>query len=243
MEQTKERNFTQEIQEMIDRVACPFQVFSENTSIEEINQIYEAAQIRGKKEGFTPILVCADRILIEWLTTQKERFPSEKEILQLQETSGENKLIEWKNWYQEHPLNENPGDFFQWEFKPRKKKELNSFQRRGELILFEIPVIHPWEVIAWMPIGGWNCCPDAVEMMTFCKKWYQECGAIPAVFSYNTLEFRIERPVKEKSLAWELAKEHYLFCNDCADFCTEIGLLRDIASSICQADTWFFWWD
>ena len=33
------------------------------------------------------------------------------------------------------------------------------------LILAKIPVKNPWEIVAYLPFGNWNECPDTPELM------------------------------------------------------------------------------
>ncbi len=120
-----------------------------------------------------------------------------------------------------------------------------SFSGNGieETILFEIPAENPWEVIAWMPMGGWNECPDASEMMEICRYWYEKYGAVPAAFSHDTLEFVLDRAAGDEKTSWEIAKEHYAFCPDRVDQGTESGTLGEVADSIRLSTVWYFWWD
>ncbi len=254
--------YNDSIQAIIQAINCPHQVFLETSTPEEVNQAYQEALLRGKKEGFTPILVVADHILARELPSTKTQ--SKESILQ-KNLNGEELLKTWyqesenhlKTWYGIYGKGKNFTELLKEETasdsdsKPPKKYNpfLTSFIGfRGkdyidETILFEIPVTNPWEVIAWVPIGGWNQCPNAPEMLAICKKWYQQCGAVPAVLSHDTMEFLIEHPIQEKQTAYEIAKEHYVFCPDCLDQCTATGTLADIAHAIYQSSTWFFWWD
>ena len=112
-----------------------------------------------------------------------------------------------------------------------------------ETILFEIPVKNPWEVIAWVPMGGWNECPAADDMMEVCRHWYTNYGAIPALISSDTLEFMLEKPVSDLDTARKLAREHFAFCNDRVYQGTETGTIDELAYCISKSTVWFFWWD
>ncbi len=121
----------------------------------------------------------------------------------------------------------------------------NAYDRDGirETILFEILVTNPWEVIAYVPIGGWNECPEVVDMMEICRYWYEEYHAIPAVLSHDELEFYVGKELDNEEKAWELAKEHYAFLPDRVDQCTASGTLGEVAGCLNQSKVWYFWWD
>lgn len=248
-------------QKIIQNIKCPYQIFPENATLEEVNNAYEKSLARGKKEGFVPLLVISDEYLTEFLDSLENA--SSKESILHNELDGEEVLNLQKSEYlsdleknpedAEEEFYGNPNDFFKNESSEEKLTCFISFAKFDgeteetilieETILFEIPVTNPWEVIAWVPFGGWNDCPAAPEMMAICKRWYQQYGAIPAVISHDTMEFIVEQPVQEKQTAWELAKEHYLFCTDRLDQCTKTGKLEELADHIYQSSVWYFWWD
>ncbi|OZS78484.1 hypothetical protein CF394_06930 [Tetzosporium hominis] len=111
-----------------------------------------------------------------------------------------------------------------------------------ETILFEIPTRQPWEVVAYLPFGGWNECPVPSEMAAICKYWYEAYGAIPTVITHDFLEMRLPQPVPvDKAL--EVAKGHYAFTPDRVDQETETNTLSEVAASTAVSTGWFFWWD
>lgn len=111
----------------------------------------------------------------------------------------------------------------------------------SKTILALIPVGYPWEVFAWLPFGGWNECPDTLDLMSAGKYWYEQYGAIPAAVSHDELEFVLPRPLTEEE-AEKAAREQYLFCPDIVDQNGDgtIGYLQDILE---HSIGWYFWWD
>ena len=107
--------------------------------------------------------------------------------------------------------------------------------------MFKIPVKNPWEVVAWMPMGGWNECPLAEDMMAVAKYWYEQYGAVIATVSHDTLEFYVQNPVEDSEKAMKLAKEMYGFCPDCVE--QGVGNIAELYAGIRKSKMWFFWWD
>lgn len=241
-------------EEILLKVGCPHQVFAAGESSEVVNKAYQEALKRGRQEGFVPILVKSDDTMAEWLGILEDESYSKEAILKQEKKDGGALL---KEWYGNNM--EMYGEEAEWEGEiPEEMLEemedgeeidvLSSFESFSgdgieETILFEIPVKNPWEVIAWMPMGGWNECPAAPEMMEVCRYWYEKYGAIPAAFSHDTLEFVLESPVDDEETAYELAKEHYAFCPDRVDQGTATGTIKEVAECIRVSKVWFFWWD
>lgn len=238
---------------IIAKVNCPNTVFPEGSDGDIVRKAYADALQRGKTEGFTPILVVSDDTLEEWLGILEDEDYSKEEILSKMSGCGKEILAKCYQEVQED-YEEDEGmalENEEWLGKlagGESLTDLTAFQKLDgngicETILFEIPVANPWEVIAWMPIGGWNDCPQALEMMEVCRYWYEKYHAIPAVFSHDELEFYVGRELADEEKAWELAKEHYAFCADRVDQCTGSGTLGEVADCLNKSKVWYFWWD
>lgn len=252
-------NYSQTTQEIINKVNCPYQVFTKNNTTEEIQNAYEQAVIEGKKKGFVPILVVSDDTFAEWLgILEDEEYSKEKIISQERKDAKEILKKRFKEYTEGYIDDINGKEAFQKndmllsEFMGEKEGggtllKLSGFiNYKGDIqetILFEIPVKYPWEVIAWIPMGGWNECPDASEMMEICRYWYEQYGAVPSMISHDILEFTVEKLADCKENAWELAKEHYAFCPDRVEQCTRSGTLGEVADCISKSTVWYFWWD
>ena len=249
-----QQRYKESTEEILSKVNCPHQVFAEGESPDVVNEAYNKALERGKKEGFVPALVKSDETMAEWLGILADESYSKEAILQQEKMDGEALLKEWySNNMEMYGAEEEWGGEIPEEMLEEMDEEegdnslisLNSFSHEGieETILFEIPVKNPWEVIAWIPMGGWNECPAASEMMEICRYWYEKYGAVPAAFSHDTLEFMLEKPVDDEETAFELAKEHYAFCPDRVDQGTMTGTIKEVADCIQVSKVWYFWWD
>ncbi|MCI8377576.1 MAG: DUF4253 domain-containing protein [Lachnospiraceae bacterium] len=245
-------------QQIIEKVKCTYQVFPEGESLEKVNEVYKKALTRGRQEGFVPVLVKSDDTLAEWFgILEDESYSREETIRQGGKISGEEILEERYAQYAgdyEEDFGNGSGDSsvideLMGEMEDGEEiNALTSFAKFSgdgieETVLFEIPVKNPWEVIAWIPTGGWNECPEASEMMAVCRYWYEAYGAVPAAFSHDEVEFLLEKAVEDEETAWKLAKEHYGFCPDRVDQGTRNGTIGEVADSIRMSNVWYFWWD
>ena len=245
----EDENCNEHTRTIIKFVNCPHKIISRNSDIEEVNAEYEKAFIRGKNEGFIPVLVPADSVLAEWFSFDDVDYSKEKILEDVKkETKTGLKLLEEKCKLYFEDYEEDYEDYKQYieddfwedmEDDDDYDSELLSSFVDKETILFEIPVKNPWEIIAWLPFGGWNECPEPVEMMMICQYWYNEYKAVPAVISHDTMEFILKNPISDEEVAWEVAKQHCIFCSECI----ESGSLCEVTDSILDSKIWYFWWD
>lgn len=237
------------VQSIIKQAGYPYRIFSSRISPQELMEQYEQAVEDGKKKGYVPVLVPEDEILDEYFGILYDDEYTVEKTLSLVGDNGREILTERLKGYVE---DEDAGSFDMEEFVGEISGggEIDILtgvldfgsESVKETILFEVPTKNPWEAVVDLPFGGWNDCPLPEEMAAMCKYWYEKYGAVPAVITHDTLEMVLPKPVPEEE-AVETAKEHYAFCNDRVDQCTQTGTLGEVADCIRQSKIWFFWWD
>ena len=72
-------------------------------------------------------------------------------------------------------------------------------EKNIETILFHVPTTKPWELVAYVPFGGWNDCPRVEEMMAICKYWFEKYGAIPVTIAHDVMEMRVSTPIRQQT--------------------------------------------
>lgn len=238
---------------MIEHLGYPHKVFAAGTNYDLIMKAYEESMERGKSEGFTPVLVPVDDTLDEFFGIIKDEGFSIAETLSKEVDAAEGKRFldqrfeEYINDYQED-FEMSLEDFIGvYEDEAERIDRYSSFlnyetNQAGETILFEVPTKNPWELVAYVPFGGWNECPEVEQMLAVCKYWYEKYGAIPVTISHDVLEMSVPFPVAESD-ALELAKEHYAFTPDRVDQGTETNTLSEVVECLKVSKIWYFWWD
>lgn len=226
------------------RLGYSCQIFPAGTDYEEVLKAYEEALLEGQRDGFTPVLVPADDTLEEYLGILKEDGLSLEAVLKSELESGEKVL---QRRFEEYFEGNAMEDICEFEEEPETVDRYTAFQdyRTGktlETALLKIPTVKPWELVAYVPFGGWNECPDAKEMMAVCKYWFEKYGAVPVTISHDVMEMRVPSPVQGKE-SMQVAKEHFAFDPDRVDQCTRTGSLAELAACIAASDIWYFWWD
>jgi len=246
---------TDNCKQIIDFLGCEYILFENETDPLKINNKYSELREKGKKEGFTPLIIAVSDNLAE----MTEFFCEDLEEITSETIDKRRKELS------EKALKININDFFNSAkeelaeiFEDEDHDNIGVFEGEGgiatlsgfssyngklekEILIANIPTDKPWKLPIYVPMGGFNSCPMPEEQAAVFKYWYEKYGAYPACVTYDIWEIFCERPVKDEKSAMELANEMYLFCNDIVDQGTEtIGRL---AGSLVDSSAWFFWWD
>ena len=230
-----------------EKFQCNYTIFEQGTDPELVEEAYMKSFAAAKDGGYWPAILSLDEHASEWLNiisgeTDRDQIISGcgdngKEILQ-------ERFETYTDYMDEKELenftgNETEGDrlhHFMGYISFRDK------MLEADTLLLELPVKHPWEIIGYLPMGGWNECPDAEEMIAICKYWYEKYHAVPAAFTHDVMEFYA--PDRLNGIdGIEAAKEHYAFCNDRIDQGTRTYKLSELAAGLADSDVWYFWWD
>ncbi|MCM1112203.1 MAG: DUF4253 domain-containing protein [Muribaculum sp.] len=233
-------------QRMVAQLGYPCQIFSSQARYEDVMDAYEKAVLQGRQEGFTPVLVPTDDVLEEYFGILKDDGYSLDDILKTELESGEKWL---QDRFEEDTIDDLDMEELigQFEGKPEVVDRYTAFQdyrSKGivETILLKVPTSKPWELVAYVPFGGWNDCPEVEKMMAVCKYWFEKYGAVPVTISHDVMEMRVPAPVAERD-AMTVAKEHFAFTPDRVFQCTKTGTLSEVAACVAASEIWYFWWD
>lgn len=241
---------------------CPCHIYGPTEDDSVLLQAYREAWVRGRKEGFTPVLVVPDEGLLATLVINSDPASEEAGISEYDPDIVDDYREAMLNLYltEGHEYFESLMDLRRHESR-RLPLEVEESEMTGgeevrvpetywdfdrnttyETILAEIPTENPWEIFAWLPMGAWNECPDTMELMSAAKYWYEEYGAVPCAVSRDEVEFWVEHPVEDKEEALRLAAEQYAFCPDRVEECEKRKSVGALADSLTKSKIWYFWW-
>ena len=239
------------------RADCSLMYFPPMADDDPIMAAYSYAVRRSVHDGYVPLLIVPSDTLWEILTMNAgaERGDFEdydfdakavdayrKKILAQPIGDGKWILTERlgerfeQNRVETFDEEEHPANRFisYWDYETQKTQPM---------ILAKIPVKHPWMVFAYLPFGGWNDCPDTAALMAVSKYWHEQHGAVPAVLTYDTLEYSVPAPIEPQERALDLAKEQYAFCADIIEQGAPGMTVTRLAHDLKQSNNWYFWWD
>ncbi|MDR1068046.1 MAG: DUF4253 domain-containing protein [Clostridiales Family XIII bacterium] len=249
---------TQDCQTIIDFLGCDYELFENEPDGAKICIRHEELWEQGLREGFTPLLILVSDVLAEAMELSFEDADLEadaenaaalrEDILQKAEAVDTDaflsaRLLEYTEMHE--------GDDITGEFEDQEPVNfllsINAKNDIPEIILAKIPTANPWELPAWIPMGGFNDCPSPAEQVAVFRSWHERCGAVPDLVSYDVweMELRGKEPVTDNAGAEALAKEQFAFCYDLVmqAFGQAFCGIRGLASRLKGSSTWYFWWD
>ena len=240
-----EMEYVDYAEKIISFLGCEYELIQNTQSILMIMKKYEDMLIRGKAEGFIPLIIIPSRMLCEIIDWASSHYGNNGHIATIIEKSNVIDAVTFLNREKDAmPVEEDiVGEFV--DYKPTNSfSPLIDYATRRPyetIIIAKIPTDKPWELAAWIPMGGWNECPAAEEQVAVFKYWYEKYGAIPAVMHSDVWELYVEKPPSEKEVAVALAWEQFGFCSDIIwQGAQKINVL---ASTLLNSKTWYFWWD
>ena len=241
---------------IIDYLGCGYELFENEKSGDKIISRWNELTAQGKKDGFFPLLILAEDTLAETLELNLEDADIENTpegiaafrdgILKKAEKIDPQKFLQERldeHWetYEDSDIR---GDFKKCEPDDSFCSHMDGDKPYPELIIAKIPATNPWELAAWLPMGGFNECPAPAEQVAVFKYWYAKYGAIPGVVTGDNWEMELTRPPLTNEDAEALAEEQFAFCEDIVvQAAAGWDTIRARASSLKGSTTWFFWWD
>jgi len=236
--------------EIIARIDCPYETV-EDIQPERIMDRYKELINIGKAEGFFPVLITLSETLYEFLEFSMD--PDSPEHQSREEIIEASKHINVQEFFKRSVANASPseddphdviGEFLGkglLDFEMRVASFGTTHNPDDTYIIAKIPTDKPWEIAAWVPIGGYNDCPFPAEMVAVYKYWHEKYGAVPAAVSFDQWELTVEKPVTDQGEAMALAMEHFGFCSD--SVWQGVGTVGALAGTLLDSKLWQFWWD
>ena len=243
-----EGNMKESTKQLAEGFACNYTVFEQGTDARFVEQAYRKAFEAGKEAGFYPAIVVANEYVADWLKEMDHENYGRDSIIASCKEDGKSILDKRLAGYME--------DFGirlldDWIGRETDGDPISNFtgycpvcggMLEEDVLLLEVLVHNPWEMIGYFPMGGWNDCPGPEEMIAICKYWYEKYKAVPAVFTHDVMEFYAPEGLNGVDPI-EAAKEHYAFCTDRVYQGTRTGKLSELAAGLEGSQVWYFWWD
>lgn len=214
--------------------------------IEAVMARYLDALEDGRFNGYTPVIIVPSdymAVVLDPEILENDLGMNRDDILELTQTTDARQVFETYH----HPI---PRDYSGIDVASIVS---NTFVRSSfgavfyngniypKLILAKIPTTKPWEVTAWIPMGGDVIFPMPHEQAAVYRYWYEAYGAQPAVVDRSIWELYVARPIEDMRTAMHLADEHEAFCESIVWPDAE-GLVYH-AAGLLEATVWSFWWD
>lgn len=115
----------------------------------------------------------------------------------------------------------------------------SSFHR--SVWIAKVPTPNPFEIPAYLRLGGWNECPSTGDHVAVWRYWQEKYGAEILCATGDVIEAIVQHPPKEKEDCYRLAREQFAYCSDIVT--QGVGSIDALASTLRDAKYWYFWWD
>ena len=220
----------------------------------KIMKLFRQMQAEGEKAGYCPLIILRDEetqgdrsVLDEWLGIQSEDYNSLNDYTQF--LLSEYKDIDVEEYFdsmsefylQQAQWEEGEGQPYLLEIEKAGPQNELSVSFIKDIYIAKVPTDNPYEVLAYIPMGGYNDCPSTDNHIAIAKKWYEEYGAVPCAVSYDTVQYYLAKPVTDDTSLEQLKKEHFIYCYDIV--AQGVGSLEDLKRSNKGSRFWYFWWD
>ena len=231
------------IKEPDDHVTCPFDfVVVPGVEAEQARDI-----LREARPADTPILfgspheagLLLERMSIWPETTRDWLQKAENFDIDAWLAERADQVNEWEKKYSEVIPRRGP-----WPMKDmawtniRVPKDILTDEFHPTVVIGLLPTDDPTEVAAHLRFGGWNDCPLPPVHIALAKRWREKYGAVLVSHTYETLEFRVARPLQDREEAFRVALELFHYNRE--------GVPDTIDSAACEligSSVWSFWWD
>ena len=232
--------------------------FENGKSLEHIISRFKELMQEGKKAGFTPIIVSGLEVLLEKIDldlddedfelNQENMKKYTKEIIKKSKEINAKDFFEEKKFEMEEFEYDFPNGLVYDETDEQYDDGLNyisSFieysteKPKDDIAILKLPTDKPYEVFAYIPMGGFNDCPMPQDMVVVAKYWYEKFGAIPVSITYDEVEFVVEKPPTDKKDVDHLAIEQTVFCIDIVE--QGVGSVEELAKGLKNSPYWYFW--
>lgn len=222
----------------------PFECIKIENDEKKVIELYDIMCADGKAKGYTPVIIIEDG---HGLMDENVRFAVEdygtieaftKACLEAYPEIELKNFFEAKREYyeKEEKIVQTDADVLY--------EESNSVyigESDENVYIAKIPTDKPYEIMAYIPMGGFNECPDNASHVAIAKYWFDKYGAYPIAIGSDTIQFKVENPIKKEEDLNELAMEQYLYCGDIV--WQGVETMNNLKSSLSNSNVWYFWWE
>ena len=226
-------------------------------------QRYLLLREQGKREGFTPVIVTLDDLILDEIAEGLESAGVQTVPELVQRTMEASQAIDVPAFFtriaQELPAEtakkgqqiSTVDDYFAPGFSASPREGdiaaidfISPFQAGSDdpIILIKLPTTAPYEALAYLCMGGWNDCPEPAIQVAVSRYWYEKYGAVPAAISHDTVEYYVERPPQTDADAKAVAVELFYFSYGDAVY-QGSETFEALANQVYGSRQWYVWWD
>lgn len=207
----------------------------------DLSNLFEIESEKAKIEGYSVVIIEKDDILKDYIELMMDKYGSYKKMYKAIKTKANQ--IDVDNIFDEDKEN-NQSLMKDWK---KGKSELKSYEAYNDLYVLAddiylamIPSENPYDVFAYIPMGGFNECPNNDELLAVFKHWYEVYGIVPAIITYDSVHMSLTKALSDQQIE-QLADEILLLNIE-----TQINTYstkEDLVKGLKHSKYWRFWWE
>lgn len=218
---------------------------------EVVNATQRYLQLReqGKHEGFTPVIVTLDDLILDEIAEGLENAGVQTVPELVRRTMEASQAIDVPAFFA-HVAQELPAETAKKAQRasidddPITIDFISPLQADSDnpVIIIKLPTTAPYEALAYLCMGGWNDCPEPAIQVAVSRYWYEKYGAVPAAISHDTVEYYVERPPQTDADTKAVAVELFYFSYGDAVY-QGSETFEALANQVYSSRQWYVWWD
>ncbi len=225
-------------------------IHSISVSREEAFSTWKAEMEKYPQTGLWPVIMSSEykhfdakwsEEDLDYVNTEAEKFDFEswiKKGLADQEEFEEEEQEAERGKLRFEPRDDAPGPAIESSEVLSRVSEYSA-QTTFSISFFEIA--SPPEVFTKVSFGACNMNPDNGVHMAIARIWFERYGAVPMLFSNETLEYWLPNPIADIEESRQLTIQHYFYCYDILQ--GRYPELPDYCQHLRRTKIWNFWWD
>lgn len=213
--------------------------YDEKTILEQYNKLKED----GKNKKYTPIIILEDHqeLMINDIKITKEDYGSldifTKQCIDNYKNVDVNSFFNKRQlqYEEEEHLIVTEADNI---YEPSNSLYLEN--KNNNIYIAKIPTDKVYEVMAYIPMGGFNDCPENSVHIAIAKYWYEKYNAYPICIGSDSIQYKVDQKIKKEKLE-QLALEQYYYCGNI--IWQGLESLNNLKTALENSKVWYFWWD
>jgi len=241
---------------VINYLGCEVEYFRNERDGDNILDRYNKLAADGRVSGFCPLIIVADRDMSEAIDYNLNKFKSGRSAegyadfrkRMTEQSAAVDVAAFFEDTYRSF-LGEYSEEDLMGEYAAGEKEDYLYLHMDGnrpckEILIAKIPVLNPWELAAYVPMGGFDECPAPDVQTAVFKYWYERYGAVPCIVSGSAWEIKLRLPTKTRENAEILAKEHFAFCPSLVLDVKKkkYAKIKVLAGELVDSTAWGFQW-
>ena len=223
----------------------PFECIKIENDGKKVMELFKVMKSDGEKNGYTPIIIIEDEngLMEENIKFAEKDFGSFQGFTE--DCLANYKKVDVEKYFKEREKSYKEDGLIDIQEEADEGciacNSIYAGEKNENVFIAKVPTTKPYEVFAYIPMGGFNECPENTTHMAIAKRWYEKYKAYPVCIGCDTIQFIVPEAVSEEEEIEKLAMEQYLYCGDVV--WQGVQKVSNLQNTLRNSTVWYFWWD